>query len=91
MNSEQTPKNSASAELALPTGWLNPYLHLAINGLLVTVSDLGIMVGMGRNSLLYFRFYKLAAYIAMDSTQPRLSSDKRGSCIDSAGLLVFSW
>jgi drug/metabolite transporter (DMT)-like permease len=45
MNSEQTPKNSASAELALPTGWLNPYLHLAINGLLVTVSELMLKCG----------------------------------------------
>jgi|WetSurMetagenome_2_1015567.scaffolds.fasta_scaffold00865_3 drug/metabolite transporter (DMT)-like permease len=41
---KNTPENT-DAHPATPTGWLNPYLHIALNGLLVTTSELLLKYG----------------------------------------------
>jgi drug/metabolite transporter (DMT)-like permease len=43
MTGEKTIADAPKA--AAPTGWLNPYLHIAINGLLVTASELLLKYG----------------------------------------------
>jgi drug/metabolite transporter (DMT)-like permease len=41
----ENTETGSRAESARPTGWLNPYLHIALNGLLVTTSELLLKYG----------------------------------------------